>query len=99
MIAQPTRCVKLTLPPRVRDMWLLTTMRLSIMSFAGIVRTLVAVGTLSDSSIFAARVFGMPRRTVTWSSSAAWSAAEGATLGAWAGIGWGAAGRAVVRAT
>jgi hypothetical protein len=40
--------VKLTLPPRVRDMWLLITMRLSIMSFAGTVRTLVAVGTVSD---------------------------------------------------
>ena len=39
------RCVNETLPPRARLRWLLMTMRLSIMSFAGIVRTLVAVGT------------------------------------------------------
>ena len=68
--AHPMRCVKLTLPPRVRDMWLLITIRLSIMSFAGTVRTLVAVGTVSDSSMFAARVFGMPRSGVTTSSRA-----------------------------
>ena len=42
------RWVNETLPPRVRDMWLLMTMRLSIISFAGIVRTLVAVGTEID---------------------------------------------------
>lgn len=99
MIAQPMRCVKLTLPPRVRDMWLLITMRLSIMSFAGMVRTLVAVGTVSDSSMFAARVFGMPRSAVTVSSSVDSSAEEGTTFGAWAGIGCAAAGFAVVRAT
>ena len=52
-------------------MWLLITIRLSIMSFAGTVRTLVAVGTESDSSMFAARVFGMPRSGVTTSSRAA----------------------------
>src|SRR6476620_6397471 len=99
MSAHPIMWVKLTLPPRVRAMWLLITIRLSIMSFAGMVRTLVAVGIVSDSSMLAARVLGMPRRTVTTSSSAAWSAADGATLGACAGIGCGAAGRAVVRAT
>src|SRR5689334_11771150 len=99
MSAQPIMWVKLTLPPRVRDMWLLMTIRLSIISFAGIVRTLVAVGIVSDSSMLAASVFGRPRRTVTVSSSVAPSAADGATLGAWAGIGCGDAGRAVVRAT
>src|SRR5689334_15460524 len=98
MIAQPMRWVKLTLPPRVRDMWLLMTMRLSIISFAGMVRTLVAVGTVSDSSMLAARVFGMPLRTVTLSSADA-SAEDGSVFGAWAGTGCGAAGRAVVRAT
>src|SRR6478736_4383636 len=98
MIAHPMRCVKLTLPPRVRAMWLLITMRLSIMSLAGTVRTLVAVGTEIDSSMLAARVFGMPRRTVTWSSTAS-AAADGWAFGACAGIGCGAAGRAVVRAT
>ena len=39
--------VKLTLPPRWRARWLLMTMRLSTISLAGTVRTLVAVGTLS----------------------------------------------------
>ena len=99
MIAQPIRCVKLILPPRVRAMWLLITMRLSIMSFAGTVRTLVAVGTVSDSSMFAARVLVMPRSAVTRSSSLEASPVDGVTLGACAGIGWLAAGRAVVRAT
>src|SRR6188768_2650200 len=99
MIAQPMRCVKLTLPPRVRAMWLLITIRLSIMSFAGTVRTLVAVGTVSDSSMFAARVFGMPRRTVTWSCSLEDSLVDGTAFGACAGIGCVAAGLAVVRAT
>jgi hypothetical protein len=96
------RCVKLILPPRVRAMWLLMTMRLSIISFAGIVRTLVAVGTVSDSSMLAARAFVIPRRTVTLSSSAgsaAFSASFAAGLGACAGIGAEAAGFAVVRAT
>src|SRR6478609_7744299 len=92
------RWVKLTLPPRVRDMWLLMTMRLSIISFAGIVRTLVAVGTVSDSSMFTASALVMPFRTVTLSSSGFSPPAEGATAGAWAGMGCRAAGRAVVRA-
>src|SRR5688572_12909118 len=99
MRAQPIRWVKLTLPPRVRDMWLLMTIRLSIISFAGIVRTLVAVGIVSDSSMLAASVFGRPRRTVTLSCSVGSSAADGAAGGACAGIGCGEAGRAVVRAT
>src|SRR6478609_4482780 len=103
MSAQPMRWVKLIFPPRVRAMWLLMTMRLSIISLAGMVRTLVAVGTVSDSSMLAARVLGMPRRTVTLSSSAS-SAGAGdgslaAGLGACAGIGAAAAGFAVVRAT
>ena len=37
------------------------TMRLSIISFAGMVRTLVAVGTVRLASMLAARLFGMPR--------------------------------------
>ncbi len=65
----------------------------------GTLRTLVAVGTVSDSSMFAARVFGMPLSVVTRSSDASAGVAGAATLGAWAGIGWGAAGLAVVRAT
>src|SRR5690606_37168937 len=63
--AQPMRCVKLILPPRERDMWLLMTMRLSISSFGGIVRTLVAVGIVRDLSILAASVFERPPSGVT----------------------------------
>src|SRR4051794_39327520 len=39
------RWVNETLPPRPRRRWLLTTVRLSMSSFAGMARTLVAVGT------------------------------------------------------
>src|SRR3954447_9886748 len=39
------RWVNDTLPPRPRRRWLLMTVRLSMSSFAGIARTLVAVGT------------------------------------------------------
>src|SRR5258708_1666789 len=44
-------CVKETLPPRARLRWLLMTTRLSMSSFAGTARTLVAVGTSSDDSM------------------------------------------------
>ena len=44
-------CVKETFPPRPRARWLLITMRLSIINFAGTARTEVAVGTVSDASI------------------------------------------------
>src|SRR2546423_8087885 len=57
------RCVKLTLPPRPRARWLLITMRLSASSFAGTARTLVAVGTASDSSMLATTRAATPRRT------------------------------------
>ena len=43
--------VKETLPPRPRAKWLLITVRLSIINFAGIARTLVAVGTVSEASM------------------------------------------------
>ena len=78
MSAHPMRCVNDTLPPRERRRWLLITMRLSIMSFAGMVRTLVAVGTVRLWSMFAARVFGRPLSGTTSSS-----------CGAPATIGWG----------
>src|SRR5690606_21188125 len=102
MSAQPMRCVKLILPPRERDMWLLMTIRLSIISFAGIVRTLVAVGTVSDWSMFAASVLVMPRSGVTlsWSSaSSSVGSVGGVGLGAGAGSGACLAGLAVVCAT
>ena len=44
--------VKETFPPRPRARWLLITVRLSTKSFAGIARTLVAVGTFKELSIF-----------------------------------------------
>src|SRR6476469_8682012 len=62
------RCVKLTLPPRERARWLLTTTRLSMSSLAGTARTLVAVGTVSETSMLATTREGAPRRGVTMSS-------------------------------
>src|SRR3954462_12900747 len=46
------RCVNDTFPPRDRVRWLLTTIRLSMRSFAGIARTLVAVGISRLDSMF-----------------------------------------------
>ena len=82
--AQPIMWVKLTLPPRARRRWLLITIRLSIMSFAGIVRTLVAVGMESDASMFVASDLAMPRSGVTRSSVGAPVCA--ASVGASAGM-------------
>ena len=45
--------MKLILPPRFRAKWLLITIRLSTISFAGTARTLVAVGTVRLVSMFA----------------------------------------------
>ena len=75
-----------TLPPRVRPRCELMTIRLSIKSFAGMVRTLVAVGTLRDASIFVTSDFCMPLRTVTVSSPSSTTSMEPVT-GACAGIG------------
>ena len=61
------------------------TIRLSIINFAGMVRTLVAVGTERLASMLAARAFGMPFSAVT----VFWSVvSDGREVpGAWAGIG------------
>src|SRR5829696_7808207 len=75
-IAYPIRWVKEILPPRVRLRWLLMTMRLSIISFAGIARTLVAVGTSSDAFMFFTTAAAAPRNT--WFSSSADGAGAGA---------------------
>jgi hypothetical protein len=99
--AYPIRWVKLTLPPRPRLRWLLITMRLSASSFAGTARTLVAVGTLSDASMFATIRAAMPRRTVVLPSVFAAGFAAGlpsALLSAFASALAGAAGLAVVGA-
>src|ERR1700722_11928807 len=55
------------LPPRVRLSWLLITTRLSIISLAGIARTLVAVGSSSDIDMFFTTAAAAPRNT--WTSS------------------------------
>ncbi len=70
-IAYPMRWVNDTLPPRPRDRWLLITMRLSMSSFAGTTRTLVAVGTARLRSMLAAVRAAAPRRRTS-------SAPEGA---------------------
>src|SRR5438477_13137571 len=50
-----------TLPPRPRRRWLLMTVRLSMRSFAGIARTLVAVGTARLASMFVTTRAAAPR--------------------------------------
>src|SRR5690606_34069700 len=61
MIAYPIRWVNETLPPRPRFKWLLMTIRLSISNLAGIVRTLVAVGTARLASMLVAVRAAAPR--------------------------------------
>src|SRR4051794_12740275 len=63
-------CVKLTLPPRVRIRWLLRILRLTSSSRAGTCRKLVAVGTVSDCSMFTTVLAAAPRRTVAFSGAA-----------------------------
>ena len=53
-----------TLPPRARARWLLMTMRLSQSSLTGTERTEVAVGTVSEASMFCTVRAGAPRSTV-----------------------------------
>src|SRR5579859_3130790 len=77
------------LPPRVRFNWLLITTRLSIISLAGMARTLVAVGRSSDIDMFFATAAAAPRNT--WTSS---PSAGGGPAGLAAGAGAGADGRA-----
>src|SRR3984893_1680543 len=80
--AYPSRWVKETLPPRVRLSWLLMTIRLSIISLAGMARTLVAVGRSNDMAMFFTTAAGAPRRT--WTSSP--SPGAGPTERAGAGV-------------
>src|SRR6476469_7742963 len=69
--------VKETLPPRARARWLLMTVRLSMSSFTGTERTLVAVGTLRLTSMFCTVRAGAPRSTVRVGSSTASGLAAG----------------------
>src|SRR4051812_10412853 len=55
------RWVKDTFPPRERARWLLMTMRLSASSLAGTARTLVAVGTVSETFMFLTTAAEAPR--------------------------------------
>src|SRR5436305_5241684 len=93
--AYPMRWVKLTLPPRPRNWWLLITMRLSESRLAGTARTLVAVGTVSDSSMLATIRAAMPRRTVVFApvgSARAATSLAGVAGGASLGLGGAATG-------
>ncbi len=90
--------MKLTLPPRVRLRWLLMTTRLSIISLAGMARTLVAVGTSSEAFMFLTTAAAAPRSTCVSSPSAGrWDAAFAGLAGAafaeaaFAGLPWPAA--------
>src|ERR1700747_3525596 len=92
------------LPPRLRLSWLLITVRLSIMSLAGMARTLVAVGTSSDADMFLTTAAAAPRSTCNSSppagepvaalagGAAADTAAPLPPVGAGAGLVSGAAG-------
>src|SRR5215213_7845469 len=55
------RWVKEIFPPRERARWLLMTMRLSASSLAGTARTLVAVGTVSETFMFLTTAAAAPR--------------------------------------
>src|SRR3954470_19343639 len=87
--------VKLTLPPRARRRWLLITTRLSASSFAGTARTLVAVGTVRDSSMLETTRAAAPRRVIDSPGGTGPAAAcfgpAGGTAGAAAGAAGGAA--------
>src|SRR3954452_12420825 len=74
-----------TLPPRARARWLLMTVRLSHNSLTGTDRTEVAVGTVSDASMFCTVRAGAPRRIVYVGSSLASACSVG---GCSLGTGW-----------
>src|ERR1700758_4663146 len=70
------------LPPRLRLSWLLMTIRLSIISLAGMARTLVAVGTSRDADMFLTPAAAAPRSTCNSSPSAGATAAAFGAAGA-----------------
>src|SRR5690606_22016778 len=94
-IAYPIRWVNETLPPRPRFKWLLMTIRLSISNLAGIVRTLVAVGTARLASMLVAVRAAAPRNLTSSPPSG-----TGGGAGLRSGSLWAAgAGRAAERRT
>src|SRR4029450_13767690 len=64
-------CVYETLPPRALRRWLLITTRWSMSSLTGRDRTLVAVGTVNETSMFLAVRAKVPRMVVLTGSSTA----------------------------
>ena len=60
-MAKPMRCVNEIFPPRERARWLLMTIRLSIITFAGTARTDVATGTSRLVSMFCTVRAATPR--------------------------------------
>ena len=79
-------CVKETFPPRPRFRWLLITVRLSIINFAGIARTDVAVGTESDASMLCTTRALTPRIGSSAAAPGVTSVGIGFTIGS-AGVG------------
>src|SRR5690554_6140076 len=69
-IAQAMMCVNETLPPLDVRRKLLMSVRWSMTSFIGMLRTEVAVGTDRDASMFFAVRMGAPRMTVYFGSAA-----------------------------
>src|SRR5690242_10775973 len=91
------RWVKLTLPRPVRDRWLLRIWRLTSSSFAGTVRTDVAVGTRRLASMLVAVALATPRSVCGCSPSSVRIAVSPAAVGfggAGAGAGVGGVGAA-----
>src|SRR3954464_4808449 len=80
------RCVKETFPPRERARWLLMTIRLSASSLAGTDRTLVAVGTVSETFMFLTTLAAAPRSGVCLPLATGVAALAGAFAGAGAGV-------------
>src|SRR3954469_24876619 len=76
------RCVKETLPPRERARGLLMTIRLSASSLAGTDRTLVAVGTVSETFMFLTTLAAAPRSGVCLPLATGVAAFVGAFAGA-----------------
>jgi len=74
-------CVNDTLPIRVRRRWLLMMLRLTSSSFAGTVRTDVAVGTARLASMFSTMRAPTPRKGLTSSLAAITGAGSGALAG------------------
>src|ERR1700729_2287480 len=80
------RWVKEIFPPRPRCRWLLMTIRLSISSFAGTARTLVAVGTVRLAAMFWAGRAAAPRSLLSSASLGGGAAGEACAGAAAAGL-------------